>query len=204
MGKPKRHRERKDDGDMDSGEGKHAPQRKKQKKQGGANKMGKRNHQPNRKPDLLVRITRVELTDDHTHTPAPVPAPVPASEPAHTIEAVSRGVKDNNISGAATEKVRKTKTDELSLLPIKETKAPVETPKEKGEKAESFSESATKPCDKQRKPYIKVIKEQSARHNAKNKRKKKFADKNYKPLPDGDCGDGITNPHDKDEVPDKF
>lgn len=27
---------------------------------------------------------------------------------------------------------------------------------------------------------------------------------NFRPLPNGDCGDGILNPHDKKEVPDKF
>ena len=27
---------------------------------------------------------------------------------------------------------------------------------------------------------------------------------NFKPLPNGDCGDGITNPYPKNEVPDKF
>lgn len=29
-------------------------------------------------------------------------------------------------------------------------------------------------------------------------------EENFKPLPDGDCGDGILNPHPKDEVPDKY
>eukprot|EP00537_Pseudo-nitzschia_pungens_P016182 CAMPEP_0172409688 /NCGR_PEP_ID=MMETSP1061-20121228/76494_1 /TAXON_ID=37318 /ORGANISM="Pseudo-nitzschia pungens, Strain cf. pungens" /LENGTH=608 /DNA_ID=CAMNT_0013145849 /DNA_START=79 /DNA_END=1905 /DNA_ORIENTATION=+ len=27
---------------------------------------------------------------------------------------------------------------------------------------------------------------------------------NFKPLPNGDCGDGVTNPYDNEEVPDKF
>lgn len=33
---------------------------------------------------------------------------------------------------------------------------------------------------------------------------KKFKAKGFKPLPDGDCGDGLVNPHDKNEVPDKY
>jgi trimethylguanosine synthase len=51
-------------------------------------------------------------------------------------------------------------------------------------------------CDK---AFIKIQRAQSARVPVKQ-----YPRQNFKPLPNGDCGDGVVNPHDKAEVPDKY
>lgn len=47
--------------------------------------------------------------------------------------------------------------------------------------------------------FVSVIRAPSAKGPMK-----KFNHQNFKPLPNGDCGDGVVNPHDKSEVPDKY
>jgi len=63
--------------------------------------------------------------------------------------------------------------------------------------------SPTPPKGKQiHKPFVKVIKAPSARYRPRDGKQHRWEP--FVPLPDGDCGDGIKNPHPKDEVPDKY
>lgn len=47
--------------------------------------------------------------------------------------------------------------------------------------------------------FVSVMRDPSAKGPMK-----KFQHQNFNPLPNGDCGDGVVNPHDKSEVPDKY
>lgn len=254
MGKPKRPREGDTAASMDKGTGGGSGG-----VGGGRNRQKRRKRDNNRDPDMIVKITRVEITDDYVHAPAPLSTTAassagdigqdsyveqkrvssstvaktekPNKEPkidgnAEQDSETSDGTKDEQMQASTREDAKDTaqshsmeqnakmsasaKGEQQQASAIgndintaqSEQKEKEET-KEREEPTEHTSANATSNDPKKpRQPYIKIITAKSA------KRKPMFKhenfDRNYKPLPDGDCGDGIKNPHPKEEVPDKF
>ena len=197
----------------------HAHQPPSKKKKGNKQKRRKNGGDGNnRRFDLIVKITRVELTDDYRHAPAPLVTESEALE------------KETSKSGAVSEEKREATKDvsvdpASSAVAVEEaeaSKAVPEIEKEPANEAQSepadrttdayastgadevptTNSSAAQQAKPKRQPFIKIIKTKSAKFKPKF-RHDNF-DRNYKPLPDGDCGDGIKNPHPKEEVPDKF
>ncbi len=147
---------------------------------------------------LEVLITQCQLFDDYRQ----IPRPQIKSEGAGDETKADAPVKENN------------SVDEKS-----ENETNAEAIASEGEsQIESSGESHVKKSDEGEK--------ENEREVSKEKKNNGFSDaficikraksalkpiqhlpdsvENFKPLPNGDCGDGITNPYDKEEVPDKF
>lgn len=211
MGKPKRPRSQ-DHASSHDGVVNNA-----KKKKGNKNQRKGGGDGNNRPFDLMVKITRVELMDDYRHAPAPLIRKLEALE-EETIK-----------SGAASDEKREATNDDLidqvssavavvvdaaEAAPEIEKEPAKEAPSEPADvaadacasagtdEAPTTNASAAQAAKPKRQPFIKIIKTKSAKFKPKF-RHNNF-DRNYKPLPDGDCGDGIKNPHPKEEVPDKF
>jgi len=180
----------------------------------------------NRPFDLMVKISRVELLDDYRHVPASLNhAELDLKE--SSLPGVASGAPDKeeaDKSGLAVDEKQEIASD-MAIGPIASAVDVTETVPE-GEAVSRASKPAdasvnvcvrvsagadttpstntsTSPTAKpKRQPFIKIIKTKSAKSRPKFQHDN--FDRNYKPLPDGDCGDGIKNPHPKDEVPDKF
>ena len=179
----------------------------KKKKKGNKQKGRKSGGDGNNRPfDLMVKITRVELTDDYRHAPAPL---VPKSEALEEETGKSGAASDEKDPAVAAV------VDEAKTVPTCKKEPTKEAPSEPSDIAADACASTgtdeapttTNASDAQaskpkRQPFIKIIKTKSAKFKPKF-RHDNF-DRDYKPLPDGDCGDGIKNPHPKEEVPDKF
>lgn len=218
MGKPKRPRSQdhasSDDGVVNKGGGSQtAPPSKKKK----GNKKRRNGGDGNNRPfDMMVKITRVELTDDYRHAPAPLVAKSETLEDEADKSGAASGEKqeatievsiDPASSAVGVDEAEAVEAVSEEKQPVEETSEPARISTDAcvstGIDATtnhdvSFSQEA-KP---KRQPFIKIIKTKSAKFKPKF-RHDNF-DRNYTPLPDGDCGDGIKNPHPKEEVPDKF
>jgi trimethylguanosine synthase len=147
--------------------------------------------------DLMVWITRVELTDHHQEdlkvtasasrsTTTEVTPKTEGSAPKTLVEVPQKGEEDA-------------------------PKPPVEVP-QKGEVVEQVEkdavEEATPGSSKALKPSVKgngnpfvCIKRAES---AKGAPAKYYDEATFKRLPKGDCGDGIVNPHPKAQVADKY
>jgi trimethylguanosine synthase len=124
----------------------------------------------------------VELFDEHTHRQK-----VDETKSAEVKkDATSLSVVDDNhaVPGDTSENASNgTKTDVV--------------PDQKEEAAEPDHSSAPEvPIDQ---AFIAIKRTPSAKGPFK-----KFQHQKFKPLANGDCGDGVVNPHDKLEVPDKY
>mmetsp|Transcript_13028 Transcript_13028/g.28207 ORF Transcript_13028/g.28207 Transcript_13028/m.28207 type:complete len:512 (-) Transcript_13028:1724-3259(-) len=168
------------------------------------------------KPDMYVNITRVELTDDHAHAPAPLTTgPARSTDDDIGQEKDSEEVNVGQMTetksadtGDAQEQVSAIgeatcSTAQTGISGHNETKGVRGGDDDPAKAASTSTDLTTNTHEKKpRQPYIKIIKTKSAKWRPKFKHER--FDRNYKPLPNGDCGDGIKNPHPKDEVPDKF
>ncbi len=130
---------------------------------------------PDKEVSIVVTISRVELEDAHSHGP-------------------------NDTKKTDEEKdefgIRTISNEDVAKSIVTETKNP-----DHSDTTTSFSQvKATAelnvPIDQ---AFIAVQRAPTAKAPLK-----KFQSKGFKPLPDGDCGDGLVNPHDKSEVPDKY
>jgi trimethylguanosine synthase len=125
--------------------------------------------------DLTVWVSRVELTDDHLADKMQAIAPTNTKED--------------------TEPSERGKTQSQML----EEDGVVEQPK-KEEEAKADTKSPTKKPEVNEKPFVYIQRCPSAKGPATQYYQKE----KIKLLPDGDCGDGIVNPHPKSQVADKY
>ncbi|GFH44164.1 hypothetical protein CTEN210_00638 [Chaetoceros tenuissimus] len=126
---------------------------------------------------LPLLITRVELTDDHMHAGKCIKDVVVEEEVQVQDETTDKINQDED------EKGLKLTAD----LPTKEAESKTDTNKKEIEENKEAKD-----------PFIQIIKSPSAKGNVK------IVDLGVKELPNGDCGDGIVNPYDKQDVPDKY
>ena len=129
---------------------------------------------PDKEAAIVVTISRVELDDDHSHGPK----------------------DEKNKTAKDDESATLTKDDDdfaYSIVP--ETKDP-----ERCDTASPQLLAAAPihvvPIDQ---AFIAIQRVPTAKAPLK-----KFQHQGFKPLHNGDCGDGVVNPHDKLEVPDKY
>jgi trimethylguanosine synthase len=137
---------------------------------------------PDKKASIVVTISRVDLVDEHTH-----------------------GQKEDEKKSAEAEEAATSLTigdeDPAELYdacedPSNAAKAEVDHD-QKEEVAEQGHCSAPEVSIDQ--AFIAIKRAPSAKGPFR-----KFQQQNFKPLANGDCGDGVVNPHDKLEVPDKY
>ena len=160
--------------------------KKKRRNSGGG---GGQNGGDNRPYDLMVKITRVELTDDYRHAPAPL-----STKANMTDDAKTSNQKESTSPNAS---------DPIDVDTDKSVDACASIGRPTDATQATSTEAPAAPdAQPQRQPFIKIIKTKSAKFKPKFQHDN--FDRNYKPLPNGDCGDGISNPHPKEEVPDKF
>ena len=135
--------------------------------------------------DLTVRVTRVLLEDDHTHAPAPGPPPPPEPAPAPA------SAEAEGAPSPAGDR-------EPAVVVVAAAAAAAERPP-----SDPPSPPSPSPFPPPRQPSIRVVHTRSARRSP-GRRYSDGGDGTYVPLPGGDCGDGIRNPHPPDAVPDKY
>lgn len=137
---------------------------------------------PDKHASIVVTISRVELFDEHTHgqkTDETTSAEVKEAATSLTI-----GGDNPAVSGDACE-------DAFNGTDGEEVVDPKDEATEPGQ-----SSGPEVSIDQ---AFIAIKRASSAKGPFK-----KFQQQNFKPLANGDCGDGIANPHDKLEVPDKY
>jgi trimethylguanosine synthase len=147
--------------------------------------------------NFMVWITRVELTDEHQAN-----RKISASASTTTTEVTPKteGYASKTLV-KVPQKGGEKDARETKLEPPKmgETAKPVE--KDAVEEIAPESSKAQKPPAKGNgNPFVCIRRDQSA----KGAPAKYYQDANFKLLPNGDCGDGIVNPHPKAKVADKY
>ena len=122
-------------------------------------------------------ITRVELTDDHMHA--------------------GKSIKDVVVEEEV--KVQDETTDELNPNEDeKRLKLTLDDSKDTESKTDPNVKKEAEETKVAKDPFIQIIKAPSAKGNVK------IVDLGVEELPNGDCGDGIVNPYNKQDVPDKY
>jgi trimethylguanosine synthase len=138
--------------------------------------------------DLMVWITRVELTDHHQEN-LKVTASASASEVTPKIE------------GSAPKTMGEEDARETTVELPKKGESVEEVKKDAAEEAAPGSSKAKKPPAKGNgNPFVCIKRAESA----KGPPAKYYDEATFKRLPNGDCGDGIVNPHPKAQVADKY
>ena len=136
---------------------------------------------PEIRASVVVTISRVELHDDHIHRPKTDKKK--SEEEKQTPTTLTKDAEDPEESTEA------------------QKDPPSETKTEANEQQENpapqvETEAPDVPIDQ---AFIAIGRAPSAKGPLK-----KFLRQNFKPMPNGDCGDGVVNPHDKTEVADKY
>jgi trimethylguanosine synthase len=140
--------------------------------------------------DLMVWITRVELTDDHQEN-----LKVTASASASASEVTPK------IEGSAPKTMGEEDARETTVELPKKGESVEEVKKDAAEEAAPGSSKAKKPPAKGNgNPFVCIKRAESA----KGPPAKYYDEATFKRLPNGDCGDGIVNPHPKAQVADKY
>jgi trimethylguanosine synthase len=136
--------------------------------------------------DLMVWITRVELTDDHQENlKVTASASATVEAPKTLVEVPQKG--EEYAGETALELPKKGKTVE-------------QVEKDAVDEATALSSNAQKPPAKRNgNPFVCIKRAESAKGAPA-----KYYDAHFKRLPHGDCGDGIVNPHPKAQVADKY
>lgn len=156
--------------------------------------------------NLMVWITRVELTDDHHHHLLAGSKDQPATTSSNTTS-TSKSSKTTEVAPEtkddAPEKLEVTQKGEVDApetLEVTQKEGSVEqVEKDAAEKAAPEPSKAQKPpVEGNLKPFVCIKRAPSAK-GAPAKHPG-----NFKLLPNGDCGDGIVNPHPKTQVADKY
>mmetsp|Transcript_24399 Transcript_24399/g.44127 ORF Transcript_24399/g.44127 Transcript_24399/m.44127 type:complete len:496 (-) Transcript_24399:144-1631(-) len=156
--------------------------------------------------DMSIVITGVHLTDSClpiiTTTPNSTDAPLPQAKSDD--ETKDEKVTDDGATTHDTEEAVPSPTicqdDSTKVV------APTEgTPNEESAPSSNQSTTAvpnsTSDPKEPKQPFITVIRSESS--NVKVPHNPDWKD-DYKPLPNGDCGDGVVNPFDSKEVADKY
>ena len=197
----KRPKQPKMNNETNSGGGGRNNQKKGNKKRRNSGGGGGQNGGDNRPYDLMVKITRVELIDDYRHAPTTAnladDAKTSDIQESTTPNASTGPIDVDTDKHDASTKAHLAETKNKSVDVCASTDRPTDATQ-----TTSTEASASPKAHPQRQPFIKIIKTKSAKFKPKFQHDN--FDRNYKPLPDGDCGDGIPNPHSKEEVPDKF
>jgi len=164
-----------------------------------------------------VLISRVELFDDHTHrgkssvikketedvsnediavacgASVPVPDPDPNDDLQETSKTEEKQVPDEISHNS----------EENSSSPEKANKIDASNGCDEEPKSvdtlDNVKDEGQEVTNEHEPPFIQIKRHQSAKGHLKSD----FQD-NGKELPNGDCGDGITNPFPKEEVPNKY
>lgn len=130
---------------------------------------------PDKEASIVVTISRVELDDEHSHRPTDEKKKTTDHAESATL---TKGAEDLAKSIVGTETKDPERCDTTS--PQLQAAAPL----------------VDIPIDQ---AFIAIQRDPTAKVPFK-----KFKHQNFKPLPNGDCGDGVVNPHDKRNVPDKY
>jgi trimethylguanosine synthase len=162
-------------------------------------------------PSLEVLITQCQLFDDYRQIPQQQlqSADINDEKNADTTVVTAALGSSQNLNVESENKIYQ-KTNEVT-----NTKAIVKAPEkgegsgddnqekkseERGEKYETKALKDNNECDFSD-AFISIKRAKSA---LKATRVMGDSVENFEPLPNGDCGDGITNPYNNEEVPDKF
>ena len=146
--------------------------------------------------DLIVWITRVELTDGHQEN-----LKVTASASTSTSTTEESPKTEGSAPTILVEVPQKVEEDarETTLELPKKGETVEQVDKEAVEDAPGSSKAQKPPAKGDGNPFVCIKRAESAKGAPA-----KCYDAHFKRLPNGDCGDGIVNPHPKSQVADKY
>ena len=153
---------------------------------------------------LEVLITQCQLFDDYRQIPRKRNECVD-DKPADTLPEISKDgsteTEKSTVDGKDEEAATKAIMQELPTKKETCDKSGDQKPDESKNENEATAVSKEPTKTNFSDAFISIKRSRSA---LKPITRMENSVEDFQPLPNGDCGDGITNPHDKEEVPDKF